>query len=92
MTGRAWSFTLTQNFHAAFAQGTPEQRSLVAQILRAKDMYEILGIQKDATDDDIKKAYKKVSCVWTKWRVSVCELPVVWPPHKRLELGLGPTV
>lgn len=41
-------------------QGTPEQKALVAEVLKAKDFYEVLGITKDATDDDIKKAYRKV--------------------------------
>lgn len=41
-------------------QGTPEQRKLVAEILAAKDYYAILGLPRDATDDDIKKAYRKV--------------------------------
>ncbi|GFR42871.1 hypothetical protein Agub_g3862 [Astrephomene gubernaculifera] len=41
--------------------GTPEQRELVAQVLRAKDYYDTLGLKKDATDDDIKKAYRKLA-------------------------------
>ena len=28
------------------------------------DYYKILGITKDATDDDIKKAYKKAALKW----------------------------
>lgn len=30
------------------------------QILKAKDLYEILGVARSASDDDIKKAYRKV--------------------------------
>ncbi|KAG2431426.1 hypothetical protein HXX76_009441 [Chlamydomonas incerta] len=41
--------------------GTPEQKALVAEVLKAKDFYEVLGISKDATDDDIKKAYRKLA-------------------------------
>eukprot|EP00873_Tetraselmis_striata_P041288 jgi/Tetstr1/461552/TSEL_006658.t1 len=40
---------------------TPSQRELVAKIRGSKDYYGILGIQKDANDDDIKKAYRKLA-------------------------------
>jgi len=29
------------------------------------DYYKLLGITKDATEDDIKKAYKKMVCPYT---------------------------
>ncbi len=45
---------------AYWLQGTPEQRKLVAEILAAKDYYAILSLARDATDDDVKKAYRKV--------------------------------
>ncbi|KAG2483613.1 hypothetical protein HYH03_017555 [Edaphochlamys debaryana] len=41
--------------------GTPEQKALVAQVIKAKDFYDVLGIAKEATDDDIKKAYRKLA-------------------------------
>jgi len=31
------------------------------RIRRCKDYYEILGVAKDSSDDDIKKAYKKLA-------------------------------
>ncbi|CAD5218796.1 unnamed protein product [Bursaphelenchus okinawaensis] len=30
-------------------------------LAKSRDLYEVLGIQKDATDDDIKKAYRKLA-------------------------------
>ena len=44
---------------------TPEQRKVVQQILVAKSFYEVMGVAKDATEADIKSAYKKVSGVST---------------------------
>jgi len=31
------------------------------RIRRCKDYYEILGLEKDCTDDDLKKSYKKLA-------------------------------
>jgi DnaJ family protein B protein 12 len=42
-------------------QATPEQRQLVTRIRATKCYYEILSISKDASDDDIKKAYRKLA-------------------------------
>jgi hypothetical protein len=40
---------------------TPEQRAVVQQILAAKSFYDVLGVGRDASDADIKSAYRKVN-------------------------------
>lgn len=46
---------------AAQPEFTAEQNEAVKRIKKCKDYYEILGITKDATDSDIKKAYRKLA-------------------------------
>ena len=40
---------------------TEQMMSFCLRIRRCKDYYEILGLAKDCTDDDLKKSYKKLA-------------------------------
>lgn len=42
-------------------QGSVDEKALVAQVNKAKDLYDVLGLTKAAGETDVKKAYRKVS-------------------------------
>lgn len=53
------------NLHGSSTQSsdnhTPAQKQLADRINKFKDYYDILGVAKDATEQDIKKAYRKMA-------------------------------
>mmetsp|Transcript_27771 Transcript_27771/g.38377 ORF Transcript_27771/g.38377 Transcript_27771/m.38377 type:complete len:369 (-) Transcript_27771:497-1603(-) len=51
----------TSQPHQPGSGGSGEQRSAVQNILRTSNYYDVLGIPKNASDDDIKKAYRKLA-------------------------------
>jgi hypothetical protein len=52
---------------------TPEQRKVVQQILAAKSYYEVMGVGRDASEADVKSAYKKVRPCWRCVNCSVMQ-------------------
>lgn len=43
---------------------TPEMEELAASLNAKTNFYDILGVEKDATEDQLKKSYRKVS-LWS---------------------------
>jgi len=50
-----------QRVNSRFSEGTQEQRRLVATIRSKKCHYEVLSVPRSASDDDVKKAYRKLA-------------------------------
>lgn len=42
-------------------QATPEQRELVKRIRATSEYYQVLQIERTATEDDVKKAYRRLA-------------------------------
>lgn len=46
---------------SAWSDASPEQIEIVARIRRTKDYYQILSVTKECSEEDVRKAYRKIS-------------------------------
>lgn len=40
---------------------TPEQAAFAKKVVNGKDLYEVLGVSRDCSEDDVRRAYKKMA-------------------------------
>uniref|UniRef100_A0A2P2LC47 Uncharacterized protein MANES_14G131700 n=1 Tax=Rhizophora mucronata TaxID=61149 RepID=A0A2P2LC47_RHIMU len=61
VTGSSSTASASSSASAAAASYTEEQATVVRQINKKKDYYEILGLEKSCSVEDVRKAYRKLS-------------------------------
>lgn len=61
MRHRVSTIESSSSLASASATYTEEQVAIVREIRRKKNYYEILGMEKSCTVDDVRKAYRKLS-------------------------------
>lgn len=64
MTAVLSLFFLNQQLTGVEAKKSSKQQNKAAEDKKKIDPYEVLGVDKEATDDQIKKAYRKLSLKW----------------------------
>lgn len=67
---------------SATPEFNPEQEAKCRSILRSKDYYKILGVDKTCSSEEVKKSYRKVCCYFASIVHVVFQLALQFHPDK----------